>query len=415
MFDLSSYPTLVFCIASAALVVVVTVHFNPHLALSLAWTRTSVDYSGHRITHESWDAVEHLLNPPNVDIHALLYSRSIPNQRLVRAFGLTNTFVSADADVHARFRSRASKIMNHVNWASLFNTASRAVEVSVSTSNQDIPYDVYVQEVTLRVVIISFLGIDRRPEDLDSNDVRAVAALISQLWTLSKTVQEPDQALKDKLQVHLGRLFDGQTDFDNPLDFVIPAWETLWRVVATTLAYVHNDARYKDVFLDLAENKTTQQFRTADSGNPSAQSIVTEVLRLHPPSRHIHRAIPSESRFLPAFLEGLVGRRFHLEIADIESVHLSPEIWGRDSARTFDPMRHERPQTRDRQTLAFGAGRLQCIAKNWAPMAAAMIAAAMIAKARSDEDGSLEMQFRVIEGGCIGGRCGWEGWRVARK
>ncbi|EEB89235.1 hypothetical protein MPER_12693 [Moniliophthora perniciosa FA553] len=170
---------------------------------------------------------------------------------------------------------------------------------------------------------------------------------------------------------------------------------------------------YREVFLHLAENKTTQQFRAADNGNSSAQSIIMEVLRLHPPSRHIHRAIPS--RFIPAFLEGIVGRRHHLEIADIESVHLSPEIWGKESAGAFDPMRHEGPQSRDRQTLAFGAGPLQCIAKNWAPMAAAMIVGAMIARIRPDAGETSEMQFKVVEGGCIGGRCGWEGWRVTKE
>ncbi|KAK7040274.1 hypothetical protein VNI00_009741 [Paramarasmius palmivorus] len=416
MFDLSSHQLITACAAAVAFVAI-SARLYPRLSLSGPLTKTGEgngERHGSRQHYTTWKAAELFLNPPNTDIQALLLSRSIPNQRLVRAFGLNNTFVSADPHIHSQFRSRAVKIMNSVtSWSTLFDIASEAAETSLPAApHSSSPYDIFIQDITIRVVLIGLLGVDRNPEDLDPISVRAVGTLISQLWTLSKTVHEPDQALKDQLRFHLARLFGDQSEFDNPLDFLIPTWETLWRVVATTLAYTHRNVQYRSAFSRLAEERSMKQFRTAEDGTPSAQSVITEVLRLHPPSRRIHRAVPSG--YLPGFLEWVIGRHYRPEVADIEAVHHSQDIWG-PTSNVFDPMRHEGLEmTEDRRTLAFGAGRLQCIAKNWAPMAAGIIVAAILDKLHPDVDTGFESEFRVIEGDCLGGRDGWEGWSVVR-
>ena len=54
--------------------------------------------------------------------------------------------------------------------------------------------------------------------------------------------------------------------------------------------------------------------------------------------------------------------------------------------------------------MGFGVGRLKCVASVWAPQAADVIVAAIC--------DMLEKGLSIEEGQRIGGREGWEGWRV---
>jgi hypothetical protein len=58
--------------------------------------------------------------------------------------------------------------------------------------------------------------------------------------------------------------------------------------------------------------------------------------------------------------------------------------------------------------MAFGFGRLGCVAKEWAPMAAGLIVAAVLGEV--DEE-----VYEIITGPNMGGRVGWDGWFVRRK
>ncbi|KAG7086394.1 hypothetical protein E1B28_002349 [Marasmius oreades] len=340
---------------------------------------------------------------------------SIPNQRLVRAFGLTNTFVSAGTAVRDQFRRDALALLNgrasRLGWAEYLEVALESVKASLSDER---PFDQFIQITTLRIILIVLLGVPSLPEELNGDDLQITAGLISELWDQSKTSSPTDKVKLDLLNLHLRRLLVRDLDaFPNPLDIVIPAWETLWRVIATTVAYVHDNQSYREAFGGLRNSQDpgrTFSSPNAEDGS-SVQSIITEILRLHPPSRRIHRAISCSPFFIPRALKG-VFRSTRLEVADIEALHRSSEIWG-PSSNEFQPARHDESKESegidsDRKILAFGSGRLQCPAKKWAPLAAAMAVAAILEFLESDSG------YTLVRGETIGSRKGWEGWMIRK-
>ncbi|KAF9265915.1 hypothetical protein L218DRAFT_956885 [Marasmius fiardii PR-910] len=374
-------------------------------------TRNSITH------HKTFESIQQLLDPgQTTNIKSLLLARAIPNERLIRAFGLGNTFVTPSTIVRDQFRRDALGLLgkaSRLGWTEYLEVALEAVRASLPSSPNGKPFDEFIQVFTLRVVLIVLLQVSRRPGELDDDDLRITAELISELWEQSKTNSPTDTDKLDRLNFHLRRLLVCDIDaFPNPLDIVIPAWETLWRVVATTVAYVHDNPRYREAFDCLRGCRDPARMFSSRNNEYgcSAQSVITEVLRLHPPSRRIHRATHTTSLPIPQVLKGIIGST-RREVADIESYHRLPEVWG-ESCHKFDPTRHEEDGhhegAENRKILAFGFGRLQCPARKWAPMAAAMAAAAVL------EFLELDSEYVLVKGGAIGSRKGWEGWKMLK-
>ncbi|KAK0210140.1 hypothetical protein DFS33DRAFT_259818 [Desarmillaria ectypa] len=345
--------------------------------------------------------IHSLLKPTNVSLGSLLHARARPNKRLVRAFALTNTFVKDDEFSHTQFRNRAQGLLNKASdWHRFRRIADHAVLSSLSSTVVHV--DTFVQAVTLRVILIGLLGTkDVEDASFPPSSIETVSSLITKLWALSKHPEPIDPTLLPLLNQHLHVLVPDTEAYPNPLDFVIPAWETMWRVVATTFAHVYNDDRFRRALAELHANPSITQLRLHGC-NPSAESIIIEAMRLHPPSKHISRLVSG----LPSFLPRWMSSRFFetLHVADIRAVHYSSTVWG-SSVETFDPSRHTicTPE-REEGFLAFGYGRLQCVAKNWAPMAAATILSSILA--------GVDENYRIKAGRGIGGRDGWEGWEI---
>jgi len=139
--------------------------------------------------------------------------------------------------------------------------------------------------VTLRAIIGGLLDPTADISLLDSNDICVVAELITDIWLLSKKPDPIPAHLLQTLQDRLRRLVPDHDLYPNPLDFVIPTWETFWRVVAVILAHVENDAEASRAFLDFFENPSSEQFRAAtfDGAAPSVRHYVIEALRCIPP------------------------------------------------------------------------------------------------------------------------------------
>ncbi|KAK0443135.1 uncharacterized protein EV420DRAFT_1485108 [Desarmillaria tabescens] len=341
------------------------------------------------VQHSTISSIHSLLKPANVRLASLLYARARPNERLIRAFALTNTFVKDDELSHARFRNRAQGLLNKASdWHRFKRIADYAVLSSLPSTV--VRVDTFVQAVTLRVILVGLLGTeDAEDASFPPSSIETVSSLITKLWALSKHPKPIDPTLLPLLKRHLHVLVPDTDAYPNPLDFVIPTWET-------TVASRHHDVRTQ-----LHANPCITQFRFHGC-DPSAESIITEAMRLHPPSKHISRLVSS----LPSFLPRWMSSRFFetLHVADIWAVHYSPAIWG-STVETFDPSRHTmRTPEQEEAFLAFGYGRLQCVAKNWAPMAAATILSSILA--------GVDENYRVKAGRGIGGRDGWDGWEI---
>ena len=449
----------------------------------------------------SLDAVKSILEPssspspsfshePSIDINILLHERAVPNERLVRALGLTNTFVSASPEVHHNFVRRALGMLHRARergWDWVADVAREAagsggLENPNSTAylaphgsgeERIIKFDALIQNTTLLVVLVVLLGQDEsrfESSGSDANshctsnssscfaqsDIECVAKNITLLWGLSKLPKAIPPHILEELNVALGRLTggrrrddegngeedkDGDGDsegFDNPLDFVVPAWETLWRVVATTVAYAYacgddDSAHVKEALKEFVKDPTEAQFRRASGADADATSpllnlelvdvrcIVAECMRLHPPSKHIgrskvHRWWAFVLRILPtSWMQHPWGVSHLTRVkvnADVGALLRCQKIWGPDAA-SFVPRRHLPLKVTKEQKEAmgwvFGYRRLKCVAAAWAPMAAGIVAGAVVERMERED-------MKVIKGGGgIGGRGGWEGWWVIRK
>ncbi|KAF8993973.1 hypothetical protein BDQ17DRAFT_1367553 [Cyathus striatus] len=225
-----------------------------------------------------------------------------------------------------------------------------------------------------------------------------------------KFVRHARQLLKDahknltELNTHLRRLVPDEDEFPNPLDFVIPAWETLWRVVAIVVAHVHHDAEIRCVFKDFASSPGEVTFRECRSEGVSVKDVTDEAMRVYPPSKHIGRAaLRPWARFLPESILRLVKLTpfdrflYHTMKADIVAIEKSPSLWGPESNLT--------PEKEHVLKLVFGYGPHRCIGESWAPVASGVIVSTIL----ECLDGS---EWRITEGLGIGGRDGWDGWRV---
>jgi hypothetical protein len=341
-----------------------------------------------------------LLDPPGASIPDLLLARARPNTRLVHAFGLENTFVSADSAVQKRFLTHAREILRrHTRNFAAFPDVVRGVVAEFHQPS--IPFAIFIQVITLRVVVGSFLG-GNIPEDSEDETVFVVEA-INDLWKLSKkswAAPPPPATLLKSLNAHLRRWIPDR--YERPLDLVIPAYETMWRVVAVTVARAIHDRGARAAFSAYLESPNQDQFvrfEDARLQQPSVEAFICEVLRLHPPSRGIARAAPSRLLWAPVTTH----------VADIEALHQDKSIWGSD-AGVFDPMRFHETRLSHGQKQAFipfSYGPLRCVAFKEAPRFAAIVAAAVL-----EIVSAPDARYRLVCGERIGRREGWEGWSI---
>ncbi|KAJ6500775.1 hypothetical protein C8R45DRAFT_1123308 [Mycena sanguinolenta] len=364
------------------------------------------------IVHDTQRSIRDLLDPPSASLDTLLRSRASPNTRLIRAFHLSNTFVCSDPAVHANFLRKSRSLLRAAkkDWTAFNGVALHAVELALP--DRSTPFDVFVRSVTLRTIIVGLLDPHVDMTSLVSNDVNIVTNLITDIWILSKKPVPIPEHLLEMLNDHLRRLIPDDDTYPNPLDFVIPTWETLWRFVAVTLTYVHTDPEARRAFLDLTDNPDGDQFCAPklDGTAPSVEDYMSESLRLHPPVKHITRHIFRQSpltAFLPRFIKSRIPPRIETHIADIQSAQRSVLCESDSSSpEVFDAARFLREPTAC-DMLAFGAGPLKCAAMNWAPMAAASIVGAIL-------NGVDGVSYYIVRGERVGDRMGWDGWMVRK-
>jgi hypothetical protein len=134
----------------------------------------------HRRVYLKYSDIATLSDSPHSHIPLLLSAWAHPNKRLVRVFGLGNSFVSADTGVRRQFIARARELLrNHTQCFAAFpdsawNTIVGVVSHLLSSHPHQnaIPFARFVQVVTIRLVIYSFLR-DNVPfqEHLDSQSL----------------------------------------------------------------------------------------------------------------------------------------------------------------------------------------------------------------------------------------------------
>ncbi|PQE09926.1 Cytochrome P450 protein [Rutstroemia sp. NJR-2017a BVV2] len=298
-----------------------------------------------------------------------LCSRSGPNQRLVQAFDIDNAFTTLDFGTYHEFVSRTKDLLHRPDpsIASIIQPMRRSAleEALIIRLKKSVPVLPLVQVFCFRFVLLKFFAsscVDTSP----TLSILRITQLINSLWIASKRSCSPNLPdfviMKKELQRELGLLFSySEDEKENPLNILLPTYETLWRVVFRCFLEVSfrnpsHITEWKGLFERFLENPTPRQF-SERKGRSAVQDIVKESLRLYPPTRRIYRQEAEDSA---------------LFAIDVEYLQRMEEVWGADG-KSFRPERWGILEAAGnasykRAWMPFGKGSFDCPARKLAPM-----------------------------------------------
>ncbi|KAG1736905.1 uncharacterized protein EDB91DRAFT_1249873 [Suillus paluster] len=346
-----------------------------------------------------------MLRPRNTDHAADIRSRIHPHEH----FALTSSSAVLDPSLHDNFVQDAKKLIDSVSplqrpegWKRFAKCAETSTEMFLP--RWEVDFTAFIQSVTLCIIVTGFYNVD--PGALSPVDVAF----------MTNTLNHHSDYASRQSPLYRGEIYSmrervcrwvGSHRALQALETILPAYESMWRLVALTLAYASEDQDRHNAFLDFGENPTQKQFRTFKVKNtrPSVEAIINEVLRLHPPMRYIVRKSghPWWKRLFCA----------PQEMADIGAAHRSC-VYG-EHPNTFSAMRFypQHDHAAQMKPLAFGHGGLSCVAEDWAPMAAALIVATVIDRV---DDVGFVLAGRTIDTRVDRDtRTGWDGWVIKKK
>ncbi|KAK5689624.1 hypothetical protein LTR97_012797 [Elasticomyces elasticus] len=188
--------------------------------------------------------------------------------------------------------------------------------------------------ITLKSMMDPLFGFDTTRQDVDS-DIQTLASEINAQWLRSKegfdannnVMPEWEFKNQEKLRDALKAVFpekDVDVGSDNPLNYLLPGYETMWRVVLRCFieltARDHDNAsKWCEIMQDFVDNPTDAQLLdrkpSGDGTRTSASQIAKETLRLYPPTRRVYREFETT--------EG----EMKTVSADIETCHRTADVW----------------------------------------------------------------------------------------
>jgi hypothetical protein len=358
-----------------------------------------------------------------------LASRAAPNQRLAEVFNIDNALTTTNRVYHDsivqgirlnlqtpddEWNTLATFALNNLRHTILLNLV-------VEDGQKSAVLVPVVQSLVFRVVLLKFFPKIIKPSE---DDVQYITTQINLLWLATK--HGPSQAdsdlleMKGQLKVRLRRVFGKSPDEQingraNPLNIIIPAYESIWRVVLRCFLEVRfrkfeneieesvTKRKYKMIFRNFMSHPNPSVFESSfQDTHIAVKHIVNEALRLYPPTRSIHRQLNNE-----------------MVRIDVEWLHRDPVSWGRD-AEEFKPERWVGVLLKGvdgkMAFTPFGLGGLSCPAKKFAPMMIGILVGALV--------GGVDEGWEVVDeklGGDVlgtkvldGGREAYEGLRLRR-
>jgi hypothetical protein len=310
-----------------------------------------------------------------------LEARSEPNKRLKVVFGVNNAFTTMDAVVANTFVNWARKKLKaalHMDSEAsqegsfrglrhtILSTTRHHIEASKATTT--IKLAETVQFITLRCSLRYLFG--RKDADLNNAPaVIEVGSAINKLWQASKSADrttwprwEDQEKLHQLLQALTG-LDPTETD-QNPMNYILPAYETMWRAVFRGLLEIQfrraaRAEKWKSLlsgFLNTPDGPVWKE--PDDVAVLSTLDIVKEILRLYPPTRRVHRKFDDKPKQMMADIEGC--HRGPL-LAHDDSLRFFPERWVTMKLRAQD---EEKNVKQFEETLGFFPFAFVCPAGN---------------------------------------------------
>lgn len=338
-----------------------------------------------------------------------LESRANPNQRLVQVFGIHNAFTTYESKYHLDFKARALGILGAVDdkrWKGIAHIARKLIHRRTERQGRaidpegGIPFVTFVQTVAMSISLYVLFD-SLNPLELDESNVSKAAGCINELWIQSKKDPIDDKLVSAEKSILQEALHNISPDFEfksdeTPLNLILPAYETLWRVVLRCfieVSFLNRDStqEWREVLQRFLENPADSAFKERTvREDVSVEFIVFEALRLYPPTRRVYR----EFKF---------GNEENSETvaADIEKSHRNPKVWGPES-ELFRPSRWNNisDELRKKIFMAFGGGRFICPAqKKFGPKMIGILVAALATEIYSDgwKIGSVDKYGSVID------------------
>ncbi|KAB8075371.1 hypothetical protein BDV29DRAFT_200885 [Aspergillus leporis] len=309
-------------------------------------------------------------------------SRALENASLRKAFGILNAFTSVDKEYAQAFKHEATILIRRTEWQTLRDVlrdhTRTWLKATESTQKARIHVPSVIQILALKGNFMVFFKNEIDPTACRDEDLSQLANAINRTWVASKSENCPKFEENDDLQNCLSTLFPNIDCLDaerNPLNLILPAFETLWRVVLRTVIEVgaRGQDEWQDILIRFAEAPTASQFVCREKeSSVSTKFIVNEVLRLYPPTRRVHRKYQ------------FPGSEEHVSLAaDIEACQLLTRIWGAN-ATLFDPKRWANiTPEQENAWLPFGSEPFVCPAKPvFGPRIIALLAGVILREIR---------------------------------
>ncbi|PWY71793.1 hypothetical protein BO94DRAFT_608432 [Aspergillus sclerotioniger CBS 115572] len=307
-------------------------------------------------------------------------SRALSNTRIQAAFGIHNAFTSGDHDYVVEFVTKAKEYLNvrAEDWVQRADSLQDAAQVWVEHPNGEIHLASMAQSLTLRFMMLTLFDTHFRPPHNTNSYLAGFARAINQAWMFAKEESglirfNHNDILRDNITAFFPA-YDFMQGTDNPLNFILPGYETTWRVVIRLFLEIRRarNQDWIDTMALYALEPTKINFLDKTRGGVSVENLVMEALRLYPPTRRIHRTFHFDNEKKSTVDEVSYS-------ADIEACHLSKKIWGRD-ALEFNPLRwaHVTNEQSD-AFMPFGAAPFECPAKRvFGPRIIAIVASMMV-------------------------------------
>ncbi|OQE19692.1 hypothetical protein PENFLA_c018G03728 [Penicillium flavigenum] len=230
-------------------------------------------------------------------------SKAIANRHLPIAFGIDNVFTRADSAHASMFVEKVKPLINQSaeQWYSVSEfarvTTSHWVEHGFPGLNHSCCSSCHkekqkpdcnrvnvaslAQILSLKVVL--WLMFDKKTQDLTCDEnLLNLAQSINRVWISSKLKDTENNIPRFEddilLQTSLVNIFGTHNHpEDNPLNLILPSFETMWRVVLRSFLEIRFGTgkevpEWRETMIAFAEKPTKKQF-DAVSGPPSSLSI----------------------------------------------------------------------------------------------------------------------------------------------
>ena len=234
--------------------------------------------------------------------------------------------------------------------------------------------------------IILHILFKSEPLKLADRDILIITESINSLWIQSKGTGAPLGSDKNDLQQALVRI-DVQEKPSigdkSPLNLILPAYETLWRVVLSgflQVTFVKGvSPTLRSVLASFLLNPTAanrkQRGHGGEASAVSVDHIVKEALRLYPSVKRVKRQVHMNNATEPEDVE-----------ADIEACQRNEALWGADAQR-FVPSRWINVSNEAKLSyMAFGVSPFVCPAKaEFGPMIIGILVAAFASHVSSQD------------------------------